>query len=48
MNLFDKVNPIFNIDEEMNELLVNINSKLDDIKITDKQKKKIYGYKIKS
>lgn len=40
MNLFDKVNPIFNIDEEMNELLVNINSKLDDIKITDKQKRK--------
>ena len=40
MNLFDKVNPIFNIDEEMNELLVNIDLKLNDIKITDKQKRK--------
>lgn len=40
MNLFDKVEPVFNIDEEMNELLVNINSKLEDIKITDKQKRK--------
>ena len=40
MNLFDKVNPIFNIDEEMNELLNNINLKLNDIKITDKQKRK--------
>lgn len=40
MNLFDKVNPVFNIDEEINELLVNIDSKLDDIKITDKQKRK--------
>ena len=40
MNLFDKVKPVFNIDEEMNELLVNINSKLEDIKITDKQKRK--------
>ena len=40
MNLFDKVNPVFNVDEEINELLVNIDSKLDDIKITDKQKRK--------
>lgn len=40
MNLFDSVKPIFNIDEEMNELLVNIDSKLNDIKITDKQKRK--------
>ena len=40
MNLFDKVNPVFNMDEEINELLVNIDSKLDDIKITDKQKRK--------
>lgn len=40
MNLFDKVNPMLNIDDEMNELLVNIDSKLDDIKITDKQKRK--------
>ena len=40
MNSFDKVEPVFNIDEEMNELLVNINSKLEDIKITDKQKRK--------
>ena len=40
MNLFDKIKPIFNIDDEMNELLSNINSKLNDIKITDKQKRK--------
>ena len=40
MSLFDKVNPIFNIDEEMNELLNNINLKLNDIKITDKQNRK--------
>ena len=40
MNLFDKVNPIFNIDEDMNEFLNNINLKLNDIKITDKQKRK--------
>ena len=40
MNLFDKVNPIFNIDDEMKELLNNINLKLNDIKITDKQKRK--------
>ena len=40
MNLFDKVEPVFNIDEEMNELLSNIDSKLNDIKITDKQKRK--------
>ena len=40
MNLFDKVEPVFNIDEEMNELLSNIDSKLNDIKVTDKQKRK--------
>ena len=40
MNLFDKVNPIFNIDEEMSQLLSNIDSKLNDIKISDKQKRK--------
>ena len=28
------------IEEEMNELLANIDSKLNDIKITDKQKRK--------
>ena len=40
MNLFDRVNPIFNIDDEMNELLNSIDSKLNNIKITDKQKRK--------
>lgn len=40
MNLFDKVNPVFFIDEEINKLLANIDSKLDDIIITDKQKRK--------
>ena len=46
MNLFDKVNPIFNIDEEMNELLNNINLKLNDIKITDKQIKEYFVSKV--
>ena len=40
MNLFDKIKPIFNIDDEMNKLLSNIDSKLNNIKITDKQKRK--------
>jgi len=40
MNLFDNVNPIFSLDEEMNQLLVNIDLKLEDIRITDKQKRK--------
>ena len=40
MNLFDKVKPVFKIDGEMNELLVNIDTKLNEIKITDKQKRK--------
>lgn len=40
MILFDKVEPVFNIDEEMNELLNIIDLKLKDIKITDKQKRK--------
>ncbi len=40
MNLFDKVKPVFNIDEEINGLLVDIDSKLNNIKITDKQKRK--------
>ena len=39
MNLLDKVKPIFNIDDEMNELLAYIDSKLNEIKITDKQKR---------
>lgn len=37
---FDKVNPIFNIDEEINGLLKNIDLKLNNIKITDKQRRK--------
>ena len=40
MDLFDKVNPVFFMGEEINKLLANIDSKLDDIKITDKQKRK--------
>ena len=42
MNLFDKFKPVFSIDDEMNELLVNIDSKLNDIKIKDKQKENIW------
>ena len=40
MKLFDKVEPVFNIDEEDNELLKSIDSKLSEIKVTDKQKRK--------
>ena len=40
MSLFDKVEPIFNIDDDMKELLNNIDLKLNDIKISDKQKRK--------
>lgn len=47
MILFDKVEPVFNIDEEMNELLKIIDLKLKDIKITDKQKRKYMVMKSK-
>ena len=40
MKLFDIVEPVFNIDEEDNELLKNIDFKLSEIKVTDKQKRK--------
>ena len=40
MNLFDKVEPVFNIDKDMKDLLYDIDSKLSDIKISDKQKRK--------
>lgn len=40
MKLFDKIEPVFHIDDEMNKLIDNINIKLNDIKINDKQKRK--------
>lgn len=40
MSLFDKVEPVFNIDEETNDLLSDIDFKIKDIRITDKQKRK--------
>ena len=40
MNLFDKVEPVFYIDEEVEDLLYNINNKLSVINISDKQKRK--------
>ena len=40
MKLFDKVEPIFNIDEETNKLLISIDFKLSEIKVTDIQKRK--------
>lgn len=40
MKLFDKVEPVFNIDEEDNILLKSIDFKLSEIKVTDKQKRK--------
>lgn len=40
MNLFDKVNPIFYIDDEMKKGIEEINHKLDLIEVNDKQKRK--------
>ena len=40
MNLFDKVNPLFYIDNEMTTFLKEIENKLNDIEINDKQKRK--------
>ena len=37
---FDKIKPVFNIDYEMNNLLRTIELKLNQISITDKQKRK--------
>ena len=40
MKLFDKVEPIFYISDEINDMLKEIDLKLSDIEITDKQKRK--------
>ena len=40
MKSFDKIEPVFNIDDEMNNLLRTIELKLNQISITDKQKRK--------
>ena len=40
MKLFDKVKPIYYIDNEMNDILQDINKKLKNINISDKQKRK--------
>lgn len=40
MKPFDKVEPVFNIDDKMNNLLRTIELKLNQISITDKQKRK--------
>lgn len=40
MELIDKINPIFHIDDDMNKLIDDINIKLSNIKITDSQKRK--------
>ncbi len=40
MNLFDKVSPLFHIDNEMTAILKEIENKLNDIEINDKQKRK--------
>ena len=40
MKLFDKVEPIYFIDDEMNKLLNDIDNKLINIVINDKQKRK--------
>jgi len=40
MKSFDKIEPVFHIDDEMNNLLRKIELKLNQISITDKQKRK--------
>lgn len=40
MKMFDKVEPVFHIDEEINNLINDIDTKLKEVKITDKQKRK--------
>lgn len=40
MRNFDKIKPIFNIDDEINSYVNDINRKLKQIKISDKQKRK--------
>lgn len=40
MKSFYEIKPIFHIDNEMNEILQDINKKLEDISINDKQKRK--------
>ena len=39
MNLFDEIKPVFNIDEEMNIFLDNINKKISIIEIDNKKKR---------
>ena len=40
MNLFDKIIPIFHIDDEMKKIIEEIDSKLNIIEINDRQKRK--------
>ena len=40
MKNYDRIEPIFNIDKEIEKLLKNIDIKLDNLKINDKQKRK--------
>lgn len=40
MKLFDKVEPVFHIDEEMKQLIKSIDLKLYEIKISDQQKRR--------
>ena len=40
MNFFDKIKPLYYIDDEMNDLIKSINLKLDSISISNTQKKK--------
>ena len=40
MNLFDKIKPVFHIDDEMKKIIEEIDSKLNIIEINDRQKRK--------
>ena len=39
MKLFDEIKPIYRIDKEMNNILQDINNKLEKVSISDKQKR---------
>ena len=40
MRLFEEINPIYYIDNEMNDMLQDINKKLKNVNVNDKQKRK--------
>lgn len=42
MKLFDEIKPVYFIDNEINDILNDINTKLKNINVNDKQKRIIF------